>query len=370
MIVSIILLLIFSFFLPVSAWAQFNGNIRLVSRSYYQNMVVTSDMNNDPVSDTPSVLGLYSVGVQDLSWKTTFSPYFVQVQVYFPMECTVKCPVVIYSHGLGGTRSDFAYLAKRWASRGIITVLLEHPGSNIAVWKGKLRPWADLRYAYNLYWSGRDRAQLMNFVINQMDELSKTDDCLGKIINPDKFGVAGNDLGALGALLVSGQLPPDNGACLKNDKVKAVLALSPPIHTTTQMANLVYAEIKMPFMSCSGTEDDGKVGTTKSYQRRIPFDSLDRFDSYHVTLFGADHQVYGGHQFKSRAINDSLYQQTLQRITTIFWGAWLLDDLKARDLLAKNCSDFLFAVGKMEHGRKNSNISTVQQQEIKSKKYF
>ena len=46
-------------------------------------------------------------------------------------------PVVLFSHGLGGSREGSAFLGKHWSARGYVCVFLQHPGSDTSVWKGK-----------------------------------------------------------------------------------------------------------------------------------------------------------------------------------------------------------------------------------------
>lgn len=60
----------------------------------------------------------------------------IPVKVYLPAE---KGPmqVVLFSHGLGGTREGSKFLGVHWAERGYVAVFLQHPGSDDSVWKGK-----------------------------------------------------------------------------------------------------------------------------------------------------------------------------------------------------------------------------------------
>ena len=57
------------------------------------------------------------------------------VRVYLPTNTTPE-PVVLFSHGLGGTRAGSVFLGEHWAARGYVAVFLQHPGSDDSVWKG------------------------------------------------------------------------------------------------------------------------------------------------------------------------------------------------------------------------------------------
>jgi predicted dienelactone hydrolase len=58
----------------------------------------------------------------------------IPVRFYLPTQITPG-PVVLFSHGLGGSRSGSAYLGKHWAARGYVVIFIQHPGSDDSVWK-------------------------------------------------------------------------------------------------------------------------------------------------------------------------------------------------------------------------------------------
>ena len=47
----------------------------------------------------------------------------------------IRMPVILFSHGLGGSRHGSEYLERWWTARGYVTVFLQHPGSDDAVWR-------------------------------------------------------------------------------------------------------------------------------------------------------------------------------------------------------------------------------------------
>ena len=279
---------------------------------------------------------LYDVGVQNLSWRSRQGVSYSAI-AYYPKNPPVdggKFSVAIFSHGLGSSAESFAYLGRAWASRGIVTILLKHPNSDESVWRGKLRPMAELRDAYAKYWPARDRAKAIIAAIDLLETSNNAPGPMGSDLDLTKIAVAGNDLGALAALLVAGQLPPDNGAPLKDSRVAAVLALSPPVFCDSSQAPRVYGGITVPLMVVSGTKDDGVVGTTKAYQRRIPFDGVSLADRYLVVLQGADHRVYGGLRISSqRQAADASFQETISVAASDFFSAYLMEDEARLEML-------------------------------------
>src|SRR5947208_2954195 len=68
-------------------------------------------------------------------WHDSARDRSVPVKIYYPTKGTAPFPVIIFSHGLGGSRDDYAYLGRYWAGCGYIAVHLQHLGSDSAIWK-------------------------------------------------------------------------------------------------------------------------------------------------------------------------------------------------------------------------------------------
>lgn len=58
----------------------------------------------------------------------------IPLRVYLPAQ-PPPAAVVLFSHGLGGSRKSSAYLGRHWAARGYVAVFLQHPGNEENVWK-------------------------------------------------------------------------------------------------------------------------------------------------------------------------------------------------------------------------------------------
>ena len=62
----------------------------------------------------------------------------IPIRVYLPADQT-PAPVILFSHGLGGSRNACTYLGKHWSARGYVAVFLQHPGSDDSVWRNEPR---------------------------------------------------------------------------------------------------------------------------------------------------------------------------------------------------------------------------------------
>lgn len=268
----------------------------------------------------------YRVGVTNVSWRSRAGKNYTAL-VYHPTSQPIsgsKFGAIVYSHGLGSSPDEFAYLGRAWAARGVVAIMLHHPESDASVWRGRMRPMSALKDAYHKYWNGRDRALAIRSAIDFIYASHNSPGPMGADLDLSRIAVAGNDLGALGALLVAGQAAPDNGASLRDDRVRAVLALSPPVYCEAAQGDAVYSDVVAPLMVVTGTEDDGIVGKTKAYQRRIPYDSVKHGDRYLVVLNGGDHRVYGSRRVGQQG--DQSFHETIAFETTDFLAAYLLGD--------------------------------------------
>ena len=291
---------------------------------------------------------IYSVAKSQVSWTASHSALQVEAQVYYPVDPQEMCPVVIFSHGLGGAPERFAYLGDMWASRGIVSIFLHHRETDESQWRGQIRAISELRELYNRYWSARDRALAIRFAIDRLSSPDSQSASFAPIIDLSRIGASGNDLGALAALLLAGQIPPDSGPSLKDPRITAIAALSPPVFCDAEHADVVYEQITVPCLTIAGTLDNGIVGSTRAWQRRIPFDAMVHNDRYHVTLKGGDHLVYGGHLQARRQKNDPDYQNVIRAATTLFWSAYLKGDQTAADILHTGTDTIFSSWAEME----------------------
>ena len=275
----------------------------------------------------------------------------IPVKIYYPLNIPERCPTILFSHGLGGSLENCAYLGEYWAYNGYIAVFIHHYGSDESVWKGKVRPLNELRNAYESNWTGQPRVLDILFVLSQLERLSERQaDSPIQWIDKKRIGVAGYDLGALASLVMVGQRSPDGSTVLQNPQIKAALAMSPPV-VNTESFSTVYGQIETPCLFITGTRDDGIVGTTQAAQRRIPFDSISCNDQYLVTFEGTDHMLYAGHLLSilPRARNEAQYQHAIARLSTNFWNAYLKEDPKALEfMMSRNIAGLLDGLGRIE----------------------
>src|SRR4051794_18987954 len=110
----------------------------------------------------------------------------VPAKIYFPSDAAGPFPVIIFSHGLGGTREGYEYLARQWAANGYVSVHLQHIGSDDSAWRGKEQPMQTMRQAANLQ-NSVDRPKDLQFAVEQLIEMNKSDAKLKRKLDLDNL---------------------------------------------------------------------------------------------------------------------------------------------------------------------------------------
>ena len=101
----------------------------------------------EPVFTYDGKPGLYAVETARYDWQDEARQREIPVKLYFPKTGDGPFPVIIFSHGLGGSRDNYEYLGRHWASHGYVSVHLQHKGSDAAVWKDQANPMEAMRQA-------------------------------------------------------------------------------------------------------------------------------------------------------------------------------------------------------------------------------
>ncbi len=131
------------------------------------------------------------------------------IRVYLPPKVRGidAVPVVVFSHGLGGTREGSPFLGQHWAARGFVAVVVQHPGSDDSVWKDL--PVAKRMAALQEAASVKNSILRMQDVPAVLDQLSKWNDepthTLAGRLNLKQVGMSGHSFGGQTTQAISGQ---------------------------------------------------------------------------------------------------------------------------------------------------------------------
>ena len=284
-------------------------------------------------------------------WTDASRERQVPVKIYYPETGKGPFPVIVFSHGLGGSREGYEYLGSHWASHGYVSVHPQHLGSDDAVWRGNGQPGRSMVGAAADPRNARDRALDVRFVLDRLEALNREASPLKGRLDLGAIGMAGHSFGAWTTLAVAGELfGPLGRLSFADPLVHAGIAMSAPVPRRGADLDQVFGQIKIPILHMTGTLDDSPIGDTKAEERRVPFDHIRGADQYLVTFQGGDHMIFSGRFVGARKRQkDPLFQGLIRQGTTAFWDAYLKGDAKAKSWLAKGgYADVLGKGGKLE----------------------
>ncbi|MCU0951492.1 MAG: hypothetical protein MUC68_10615 [Burkholderiaceae bacterium] len=72
----------------------------------------------------------------DADWTDAARGRAVPVRLYLPLTGDGPRPLVLFSHGLGGSRRGYSYLGSHFARHGVASLHVQHVGSDRALWGG------------------------------------------------------------------------------------------------------------------------------------------------------------------------------------------------------------------------------------------
>lgn len=238
-----------------------------------------------------------------------------------------RLPIVLFSHGLGGSRNGARYLADHWVARGYVTVFVQHPGSDAAIWEdvAPARRMAALRAAAT---AGNLIAR-MHDIAAVLDEIetwrrSNTPSPLAAHLDTSRIGLAGHSFGALTTQAVSGQrLPRAIRGRWPDPRIRAALPMSPSIPQKGDPGD-VFAAVRIPWLVMTGTHDVSFVGHATVADRLSVYPALPAGQKYELVLEGAEHSAFSDRPLPGdRQPRNPNHHRAIAALGAAFWDAYL-----------------------------------------------
>jgi predicted dienelactone hydrolase len=242
-------------------------------------------------------------------------------------------PVIVFSHGFGGSNVGYTPLTEYWAGHGYIVIKPSHADA------GKLGPILEQRReerraemekaraegrgrnARNVQPSGQqqepaqqkpdalaeaiwatqspadwaNRAKDISLILDNLTNLEKKYPELGGRMDTSKIGVSGHSYGAFTAMMVGGMTSfPANGTVHEADpRVKAAVVFSPQgLSSTLGLTKDSWKDLTIPTMFVTGSLDYFTAGDAKP--RHDPFAYSPAGDKYFVSFNGGRHMTFSG----------------------------------------------------------------------------
>lgn len=282
----------------------------------------------------------------DETWQDPRRQRAVPVRIRWPQGAAPAdgWPVIVYAHGLGGTRQGGDVWGDAWAVAGFVVLHLQHAGSDMDAVRAVASSFRDRAALRSLGSADQLLARLQD-VVFALDEIArrKSIDKAWRFVRADAAGLAGHSFGAHTTLGVGGQSYPGHPG-IKEPRIAALIALSPTLPANGD-ARRAFAQITQPTLCITGTRDDDVVGNNATPDKRAAvYAALPQGNKAMLLLKDADHMSFGGVTGRTagilarEAVTTQLQPQhhaLVARITTDWWRAHLQGDVEAKARLQK-----------------------------------
>lgn len=251
-----------------------------------------------PTPSTSVKSALDSVVVQNFDWQDDVRHRAVPVRLYLPAanpDNDKAIPLIVFSHGLGGSRNGYQYLGRFWASHGYASLHVQHIGSDNGLWRGN-----PLGLTMRLSAAAQDseamaRAKDVSFALTELLALPSMQ---GRL-DATRIVAAGHSYGANTTMLLAGALVPgkgENGQTLnlKDTRIKAAIIMSAPPFYGFINPGAILGNIAMPTLHITATGDDILVpGYGSGYEDRVNvFNAMGDARKTLVVFAGGSHSIF------------------------------------------------------------------------------
>lgn len=272
------------------------------------------------------------------------------LKIYYP-QATGLFPVIIFSHGAGGSKEAFTSLSTFLASCGYICIHPTHYGNSVNILRESGIQEVK-KYVYDpQVWQVRPLD--IAFIIDSFEQLHQQIPALKGIMDSSRLGISGHSFGAYVTMLLAGatvDTPWQQNVSYGEVRATAFLAISPQGSGQFGLNPRSWQGVNSPVLTISGSKDRG-------WEKQPPAWRLDAFrylppdDKYHLLIAGANHFSYGDRQdadsifrrllerepnLQSDLISQKRISTYIQTISIAFWDAYFKQENTAKEFLLSN----------------------------------
>jgi predicted dienelactone hydrolase len=192
--------------------------------------------------------------VLDLDWQDTARQRAVPVRLHLPhsTQAPHRLPLVVFSHGIGGTRRGYSWLAQHLARHGVASLHLQHVGSDRQVWTGGV-----LNIVGRLQSAAQDQEAVarVHDLRFALDTLLRSE--WAPRIDEQRLVAAGHSYGANTTLLACGARVERSGQLydLRDERLKAAVVISAPPFYGEADPGRILQSVTVPSLHVTSTED-------------------------------------------------------------------------------------------------------------------
>lgn len=228
--------------------AQTRTNLADETRSLAQAQTPADTLSVDPALFTTQIF----------DWNDASRNRAVPAKIYLPAGALKAgaVPMVVFSHGIGGSKDGYSYLGRYFAAHGYASLHVQHVGSDRQIWRGnplsivsRLSDAAQETEAW-------DRVKDVKFALDRI--LAEP---LGGLIDVGRLVAAGHSYGANTTLLLAGARVDLNGAAVlaKDPRFGAAILISAPPFYRLGDPQKIVSDIDVPTLHITATADDIQI---------------------------------------------------------------------------------------------------------------
>jgi dienelactone hydrolase len=234
--------------------------------------------------------GSASFETLDMDWGDPQRQRPVPVRLYLP-QARQPVPLVVFSHGIGGSRTGYTWLGQNFARHGVASLHLQHVGSDRQLWGGSI---------FSIVGRLQNAAQESEAIARAQDVRFALDTLLTGDLAPridgDRVVAAGHSYGANTTLLVSGASVERDGRVidLRDDRVRAAIALSAPPFYGEAEPRKILQTVTLPSLHVTCTDDVIRIpGYYSSADDRVAvFDATGSERKWLAVYEGGSHSMF------------------------------------------------------------------------------
>jgi dienelactone hydrolase len=187
----------------------------------------------------------------DLDWADPRRQRPLPVRLYLP-RAEGPLPLMVFSHGIGGSRFGYRWLGQHLAASGIASLHPQHVGSDRQVWFGNV---------FEIFGRLQEAAREQEALARALDVRFALDTLLqgehGARIDTRRIVAGGHSYGANTTLLVAGARVEREGRTveLRDERVRAALVISAPPFYGEADPKRVLAGVTLPSLHVTATDD-------------------------------------------------------------------------------------------------------------------
>ena len=286
--------------------------------------------------------------VRDMLTDTARDNRPVKIKTYYPVfkedsassrsaSARLRLPVILWSHGLGGSVDGASFLSRFLASHGFVMVHIQHFGTDTSLWEGKDgHPWDIIRRTDISREMTLNRFADIPFVLDQLPAWMEAHPAVGAHGDLSTLGMSGHSFGALTTQVMAGMMFPDADGELqsfKENRFKAGILYSPGSveHLGDFNPHDVYPGIDLPLLHMTGTDDGSPISDLGYEMRLVVYDNTDKAEKHLLVLKDGDHMVFTGSRGKlGQSANREKHEAIIKIAALSYWEAMLKDDKSAR----------------------------------------